>query len=89
MVVIDAWTIDCPDHGESASLNEAVLKHRDPLGESFQRSYATKRETITFDTAPIHYAKTVIALFQSGLLSTCARSSKIILVGHCGGAISA
>ncbi|RDX51291.1 alpha/beta-hydrolase [Lentinus brumalis] len=68
--ISEVWTVDNPDHGESAALNTHV-------SSSFLRSGRVSCRT---------YGGAVLALMRSGLLRHSSTLAKVVLIGHSAGA---
>ncbi|KAL5495936.1 hypothetical protein ACEPAI_1400 [Sanghuangporus weigelae] len=66
-VVTEAWSVDCPSHGDAAILNEKRLVNDDTFHSSTE------------------YVRSMMALLESSVFAS-ARSRRLILAGHSGGA---
>lgn len=80
----DAWAIDGPNHGESASLNERLISSGFLLSEPPSPSVLMMTSR-SLNVLPAYrdYARAIVAFLECGLLD--GRYSTIVGIGHSAG----
>lgn len=90
-IVTEAWSVDCPNHGEGAIVNEDDLfLNSAPVGKLSESQLIKTHEIDSgMVSGCVEYARSILSLLESGLLANSGSPRSVIFGGHGAGATSA
>ena len=85
-LITEMWTLDCPDHGESAALNRSVPASALRAGRVCKFVLSVLPHRLWVCVACRSYGGAILCLTRSGLMDNSPHT-KLVLIGHSAGSI--